>query len=190
VERRQLVEVELDEFDEPKPMFGQWPLGIEPLAFDGVVLDEPDPVELELLEPSELDVAEPAAFDAPELLVAELGVVELDVAATATVVPTPAKTPVRSRPAAMCLMRSFMTQYLVSCFPWRGWGSSLGADLRRSCETDQATLRTCHRSCEERITAPQRARGALHRCFSGCSVVAPRLGGFTSWRGAPCARPA
>jgi hypothetical protein len=81
---------------------GQCPPGMAPeLAGVGVaaVPVEPDvPVEPVLEEPVE-----------PELVVPELvAVVGVEVAALATVVPTPARTPDMSSPAITCFVRSFM----------------------------------------------------------------------------------
>ena len=99
------MELEPEELDEPMP--GQCPLGIEPEpapdgpegAAAGVVsVDEPVPVEAELVVP--LD---------PELVEVDVVVGEPDVAAKATVVPAPARTPATSRPAMACLVRILMS---------------------------------------------------------------------------------
>jgi hypothetical protein len=94
------------------------PDGLEELEFEPIpgqfgldVLVEPE--EPVLVEPElpelvpELEVPEDPVLVEPELAVVELGAVVLDVAANATVVPTPASIPVSSIPAAICLVRSF-----------------------------------------------------------------------------------
>jgi hypothetical protein len=98
---------ELDEFE---PIPGQF--GFDVLAEpDEPVPDEPEGPELvPELEVPELEVPEDPALVDPEFAVVELGVVVFDVAANATVVPTPASIPVSSIPAANCFVRSFMEQ--------------------------------------------------------------------------------
>jgi hypothetical protein len=96
------------------------------LALGVVELEEPelpvDPDVPELVElPEFVEPADPVLeVDEPEPLLVELGVVEPLVAANATPVPTPARTPVRSRPAAACLRCKFTvsTSFLVA----RRWG--------------------------------------------------------------------
>jgi len=106
-------EPDVPEFDELEcePIPGQFGLDVlvEP---EDPVLVEPDVPELEapvLVEPDVPELEAPVLVE-PEFAVVELGVVVLDVAANATVVPTPASIPVSSNPAAICFVRSFMVE--------------------------------------------------------------------------------
>jgi hypothetical protein len=89
--------------------------GVEPVEEPGVLgvvdPDVPDVPEPDVPEP---DVPEPDVPE-PELVEAALGVVDVDPAAEATVVPTPARRPDSNRPAATCFVLSFIVIYLVSC---------------------------------------------------------------------------
>jgi hypothetical protein len=79
--------------------------GVEPVEEPGV---------LGVVDPDVPDVPEPDVPE-PELVEAALGVVDVDPAAEATVVPTPARRPDSNRPAATCFVLSFIVIYLVSC---------------------------------------------------------------------------